>query len=245
MDIDDLHDLPDDTDLKFAHVEKFARDQLSNFLHYAEQRGDQVSTYDEELRYMTTVLAAARVYEIVELLDWSLPRSTERQDNWNTLAGFRADAHLAATERRLRALERTRASYVKLPPAGKERLRRMLTEMRKTVEALDAPEARKRRLFAAINRLQSEVDRDRTNMEVVGGIFLGTIDIASAGVKAAEPILKAAERIGNVLNGYKAEEEEQKRLPPTEERQRLPAPEPKQLPAPKRKMVEADDEIPF
>ena len=112
--------------------------------------------------------------------------------------------------------------------------------------SLTSPE-KKDRLFALINELQAEVDRDRTPVHAAGELWLTLCTYASEGAKKLGTVADFLSKIGGALGVSKnGEDNKPKSLPP--------ASKPKQIEGPKAPVAAKkkngfdkalDDEIPF
>ena len=103
---------------------------------------------------------------------------------------------------------------------------------------------KKDRLFALIDELQAEVDRDRTPVHAAGELWSTLCTYMGDGAKKAlEPTTPYIERICGALGlARRAEDAQPKRLPPAQEAKRIEGP--KSL-SRNGFDKELDDEIPF
>src|SRR6476619_2024940 len=78
--------------------------------------------------YMTTVLAAAKVYEVSPIDQCSTPRVGD--EHWNFYEQFMADVNLCVTELRLLNAKRNKKYYVRLDAPTKSKLHHLLAHER-------------------------------------------------------------------------------------------------------------------
>ena len=220
---DDIADLPDDPTEAFLKMQELARQQLDKDL---ENDPDE-SSWKYELRYMSAVLGAAKVYEIDDIAsNFRMPSHSE--EHVDVVHNFMSAVDHMCIQLRLRGVQRLRQFTVAFDAATKTKLGHLLTQVREMVGKLDVSESKRERLFRRIEALQLEIDRNRTRMEALGG-FIAEV------AESAEPIVELGNKIARIF-GEKKEAEDARRLPPPER--------PKQIEAPKKSDKKADD-IPF
>jgi hypothetical protein len=235
--------LPEEPEEAFVALESIVRARY-------EQAYKQLSEHDsaEPLmrRYLSLVLPAAQHYSIEPLCYYDRPK--DGKENWSFFDKFIADVDYRITELRLNNVERTKLYSVKLDAAAKIKLRHLLTEIRETVEALDISVTKKDRLYARINDLQEEVDRERTREQAFGALLIEACDDIGEAAKKLEPVVRLIERVGQAFGSAKRAENAQPRLPRPKAQKRIEAQKPaKEAPKPANRSFEKelDDEIPF
>jgi hypothetical protein len=78
-------------------------------------------------------------------------------------------------------------------------------------------------IFARIEKLQAEVNRDRTKSEVVVGLWLDLTSAISNGAKNLDPAIDRLERIMKIL-GVARDDDATARLPAPQEPKQIPPP---------------------
>lgn len=230
---------------KFCLIEQLARRRLAEARDEAEQGSPygniSMSPKYTEHDYAVLVSAAAIEFGITELADFELPYPTDETSE-RKCRMYRAQA--TQVSQRLLFRHGTNNATVGLDASTKEKIGHWLKQMREAVQAADVAREKKDRLFALIDQLQAEVDRERTPVHAAGQLWVTICTYMGEGAKKAlEPATPLIERICGALGlAKKAEEAQSKRLPPAKETKRIEGPN-----ALKRngsqKML--DEEIPF
>lgn len=128
----------------------------------------------------------------------------------------------------------------------KIKLGRMVAHIRETVAKLDISVTKKDALFKRINKLQDEIDRERTGWQAFAGLMIEACDDVGEAAEKLDPVVRLIERVGAALGVAKRAEEAQPRLPPRKEPRKIEPP-----PAPPKRAKNGgfdkriDDEIPF
>jgi hypothetical protein len=99
-----------------------------------------------------------------------------------------------------------------------------LNAIRNIVEKSDhLSEDKRDAIFARIEKLQAEVNRDRTKSEVVVGLWLDITSAISNGAKNLDPAIDRLERIMKIL-GVARDDDATARLPAPQEPKQIPPP---------------------
>ena len=228
---------------RFRFIEQLAAKRLNSERDY---EGRQI--YDD-YDYMSSVLEAARVCSIFDLLEWEMPaRSNE---DWQLRCrNFRAEA--TRTSQRILFEHASRPvkdpNTVALDAATKERLRFHLGQVRSIIDKDSMPEWRKQDLFSAIAELEREIDKSRTRLAAV-------LDVVGKAFGGSEPIMDALLKVVTIIQDNKAAEKEKAKLLAPVEPKLIEAPKPKQLSPPESNKPRTnkknsfdralDEEIPF
>jgi hypothetical protein len=88
---EEMKDLPEDPDEAFVFIASSARQHLDEALEGRAEDNSSMSFYRD---YMTTVLAAAKVYEVSPIDQCSTPRVGD--EHWNFYEQFMADVTCAS-----------------------------------------------------------------------------------------------------------------------------------------------------
>lgn len=227
---------------KFCAVEQLARRRLVESQSEAERASDEARQHIEpqytEHDYASAVSAAAQEFGIVELADFDLP-SPFHASAEGICRAFRSKA--TQLSQRLLFRHGTKNATVALDAITKEKIGHWLKQMREAVQAADVSAEKKDRLFALIDKLQAEVDRDRTPVHAAGELWLTVCTYAGEGTKnVLEPVMPYMERIASTFGLAKQAEDSQPTLPPRKEPKRIEGPK---EPTGFDKVL--DDEIPF
>jgi hypothetical protein len=220
---------------KFAKIERIARSRLEEAVyHSTPNEPDQYGEYD----YAIAVLAAAKEFGIDELTEFKLP--WRGNDDWEEQCRmFRAEATMASHRFLLRY--GTTNKSVALDPATKKKISHWLGKLRELVQQADVSEEKKDRLYALIDNLQVEVDRERTPVQAAGELWVEVCTYLGKGFKELKPAADFIREIGMAIGIAKDKEETQRRLPKRKEPKRIEAPKDKDNSFDR----DIEDEIPF
>jgi hypothetical protein len=228
---DSLYDnLPDDPEEAFLYLESVFRAECEQKIGDAHHE-ERVDIY--YIQYISKVLGAISELGIEShFAKRSIP-SIEDVD-YQTYVNFSKDVEHYRTMLQIRRARRRKEFSVALDQATKIKLRHMLSQMRDIVDRLDVSAIKKEALFAKINALQAEIDRDRARFDIVAALWIEGCEKLGEGAGKLKPLRELLDSIGNVFNqAKKVEGTDTPRLPPVEK--------PKQIEPPKP----TSDDIPF
>lgn len=238
----DIADEPDDNEVQFLEIAETARAKYD--AEYDELEDDK-SVFPLMHRYMSTVLPAAHFFEIDALAEWERP-GTSVDNRRAYYERFMDDVDYCVSELKLRKASRIKRGTVALSAAAKKQIGIWLQEGRELIEREDLDAEKKDRLLHLINKLQSEVDRERTPVHAAGQLLSTIFSYARQNYfSGVEPILRS---IGLVSGEIGAADEAQHGNKPLPE-----YPKPKSLEPPRQNSNRRasglnkalDDEIPF
>lgn len=232
---EEIAGLPEDPEEAFVVLESIVRGRYEGLF---ERLGNNEGPVDLQRRYMSIVLPAARHYGIKDIAHWERPANS---NSWEVFDAFIAEVDYCITDLRLKNHERARLYTVKLDAAAKIKLRHLLTEIREAVAVLDISVTKKDRLYARVNALQDEVDRERTREQAFGALMIEACDDIGEAAKKLQPVVSIIGRVGQAIGIAKRAEDAQPRLPRPKEPKRIEA----RKPAKKNFEKDLDDEIPF
>lgn len=222
---DDIAGLPEDDREAFLKLQQLARQQLDEDL----ESDPRENSWKYELRYMSTVLAGAKVYGIDDIADrFRMPSHDE--EHRALIANFMSSVDHLCMELRLKNAQNLRQFTVAFDVATKTKLSHLLTQVREIVGKLEVSDSKRARLINRIALLQLEIDKDRTRMEALGSFIADIVD-------TAQPAVDLAMKVARIFGEKKSAEDEARQLPPPKM--------PKQIEAPKKHNKKLDDEIPF
>lgn len=175
--------------------------------------GDQI--YDD-YDYMSSVLEAARVFGISELLEWEMPHRSGDDWPWRC-RNFRAEATRISQRILFEYASRpaTDPNTVALNAATKERLRFHLGQMRGIIDREAIPAWKKQDIYEAIAELESEIDKTRTRLAAV-------LDVVGRAIDGNETVMDAVRKIITIVQEAKAKESS--KLTATDEPKRIAPP---------------------
>jgi hypothetical protein len=233
-------DLPEDPELAFLHLEKFFRDECSIAI---QQLGQNESAHMCYISYISKVLAA--ISELKLETAFHIERLPPIEDvDYNTYLNFSKDVEHYKTGLRIRHARRNKQYSVKFDPATKQKIRHHLEQIRSLVDKLEINERKKEALFAKINALENEIDRNRTRLEVYAAVVIAAADVFDEASEKAEPARRWLDSIARLIWGTK-EREEMGALPPPNETRAIAPPSVQNVSESNRGNDRPDDEIPF
>jgi len=107
-------------------------------------------------------------------------------------------------------------SYIELDEDWKSRAGSYIAHIRDLVSKADVSESLRERIFKRLNKLQGEIDRNRTQVESIAEVFLSVTEAVGKGAKNLEGAVRLIERLAGALSGArtaKLEHETQLKLP--------------------------------
>lgn len=226
---------------KFCMIEQLARKRLTDARRAVGQNGwTEYGEYD----YAVSVSAAAAEFGINELNDFELPWPSD-EGTEERCRMYRARATRISQQLLFR--HATKSTTVGLDASTKEKIGHWLKQMREAVQAADVSNEKKDRLYALIDELQAEVDRDRTPVHAAGELWLTICTYMGEGAKnALAPATPYIERICGALGlAKKTEDAQPKKLPPARDPKRIEGPKTKSDKNGNAFGKSIDDEIPF
>jgi hypothetical protein len=116
--------------------------------------------------------------------------------------------------------QRITTPYVELDENWKDKVNSYVFHIREVVTKADVAEGLRERIFAALNQLQAEVDRNRTLVESVAEVFLTLTEAANKGAKNLSGAVRLVERLAGAISGLRTaqvEQQKQLKLPPPEQ----------------------------
>jgi hypothetical protein len=135
----------------------------------------------------------------------------------------------------LSARRRTSGTIFRIAGNFKTQIGGHLTAIRKIVHEADLSESKRDAIFRRLEKLQFEVDRDRTKAEAAIGLWLDISSAIGHGAKNLDPAIERLERIMKIF--ARARDEDTAKLPAP--------PEQKRIPPPSQPQPNGDDDIPF
>lgn len=233
---EELENLPNDPQQAFVQLERIVRNKLHKSLDNAN---DGYSINEFRLSYMSTILGAAKSYNINILEGWNLP---SRSDDISDLyTNFISDVDHATIQLRIQNSRDTRQFSVALDSAAKNKIHHFIEKIRLIVEKADLEEHKKNSLYDRLNKFADEVDKSRTGWQRGMDVGVAISAAIGKGIENLKPAQEWFDKILGVMGDAKDSEEilsisykEAKRISPPH----------KQISASK-KADDVDDEIPF
>ena len=225
-------------ELQFRFIEQIA---VKRLISERDDNGNQI--YDD-FDYMSVVLEAAHVFNIVDLLEWQMPRRTGSDDWTWQCRDFRAEATRISQRILFQHASRPEKdpNTVALDGATKQRLRFHLEQVRGIIDKEALPDWKKQDLYDAVAELEREIDKARTRLTAV-------LDVVGKAMDGSETFIDALRKVVTIVQDAKASERQKPKLLAPVEPKRIEPPKPKKpaVAKPKKNGFDKpiDDEIPF
>lgn len=232
-----LLDLPEDPELQFVIYEQRLCEQMWERIGSSQYVNEQ----DQKLYYLTKVMAFHDAHDLKMLTKPHLPRRAEDFDR--LFDEFLDSVIYWSTQIEVRHANRLRpiSTILSLTDDIRSQIHTYIGKIREAIAPIELKPAKKEALYAKLNALADEVDRDRTKGEA---LMAFTIELASTGGEAArelKPARKLADSIADLF-GRAKDFAETLGLPSPADPRRIEPPR-KQLPP--SEAGNQDDEIPF
>jgi len=241
MSVDDPYtELPDDPEGAFVHLEKHYRQALHEKLE-ASQSGNAGDSY--WIEYMNRTLAAAQELGISALAEWTVPSHTDTSsriyDRWQN---FTTAVENYTTRLAIKNSRRQRSHSIAFDHATKQKIRHYLDKIKEIVDNLRISEQKKEKIYARINALADEVDRNRTRFDAAMAL---SVEAASTGGTAFNKLRPALDSITRLFGKAKAEEDQSSSLLALEHQKRIEPPRFRPAAPATESGPTEDEEIPF
>jgi hypothetical protein len=230
-------DLPEDAEEAFLVLEDRFREDRDRKTgdNFDSEQYFPADTYFE---YMQRCASAAQ-----ELgLEFNLDVPAVGNLSWDTFRVFQGNLHHYLTSLHIRQSRRQSGLSVKFDAKAKKKISHYITQIRELITKMELDDWKREALFARLNALQDEVDRDRFRFQIFGAMVIEMGGILGTAAERMEPARKLLDSIAGVIWGTKRAEQTKSLPPPTVPR-RIPPPRPKLERKGRRTMP--DDEIPF
>ena len=232
-----FEDIPDDPELAFLELEKRFRESRAKELDHRDYNYDPA---EEDLRYISRTLAACKELGLKILENWSVPSASDHDST--LFRNFLSEVDHYRTIFEIRHSRRDRGLTVRFDTAAKSKLRHYVTQIREFIDKLELDDWKRDDLQRAVSALETEIDRDRSRLGVVGDFMIKAAGILGDSAEKAEPVRKWIDSIARLIWGAEMKERTET-LPRPPERREIPPP-PRQISGPPRRK-KIDDEIPF
>ncbi|WP_162487947.1 hypothetical protein [Azospirillum lipoferum] len=118
-----------------------------------------------------------------------------------------------------------RGDNVNLPPTYKEQIRDLVSRIKLIIDDAAIPPDRHDDIMAKLNAFAAEIEKNQTNLEKLGKLWLSLTRHAGEGAKNLEPAVRLIERVRKMIGGVQDEQEAAEAAAITQDiRKRLPPP---------------------
>jgi len=139
-----------------------------------------------------------------------------------------------------RTARQNKTYSVRFDAATKQKVRHPLNQIKEIIDQVELDDRKKETIYAKINDLANEVDRNRTRFQAFGALVIEFEGIGGTTAEKLEPARKWLDSIAKYFGAAKSHEDANPQLPTRREPKKIEPPR-KRLPAPNPD----DDEIPF
>ena len=234
---DDLYEnLPQDSERAFLLLEKRFRDECEEQVNRAHQEENVIVFYVD---YIAQVFAAITELGLSAEFNDRVPKIEDV--TYNTYINFSKDVKHYRTMLEIRHGRRVQGYSVRFDSATKEKMRHHLNQLRGIFDKLQVEVQKREALFAKLDELQQEVDRDRTRFDSYAALTIEAAGVVGEVVEKSR-VLEILDGIARVFWGAK-KQEETKRLPVPTTPKRIEPPRTPKIES--KKKGELDDDIPF
>ncbi|MBY5801534.1 hypothetical protein [Rhizobium leguminosarum] len=233
---DDIYDaMPDDPSKAFLYFEEHFRNELETSLYT-----DHENNFYHRNKFMSDIRNVAEIFGIPEIVEFREEDRDESSDYY--FSQFELVLRNVIHRLKIQGAQTRRQFSVHLSNVEREKIRHYIEQIKTVVEGSDASTEKREAIFAKLNALLLEIDRERTRFEVIADGIRAIARLSGDFEReGAEPWWKWVKLIFGVVDDAK-EKEPKNSLPPPTETKRLEAPR-KQLPKPREDRL--DDDIPF
>ena len=217
---DQLDELPEDDREAFLAYEAICRKFVS------DHKSSSSENWSVEREYVSHVLAFGDARDVGLIFDNQIPEDDD--DFPDYYSGFLGQVDRFRARVRVEVAAKRKSSGTSFHIAGnfKTQIGGHLTAIRKIVqEATLLSDAKRDAIFNRIEKLQAEINRDRTKTETAVGLWLDITSAISHGAEKLDPAIERLERIMKVF--AEARDEASIKLPAPSEQKRLPKPKSK------------------
>jgi hypothetical protein len=215
---DQLDELPEDDRDAFLAYETICRRWVDGHKTSAD--------WSAENQYVSHILAFADARDIGLTLDGEIPEDDDDFADYFNGIVRQVDRFRAKVRVELAAERKSNGTSFHIAGNFKTQVGGHLTAIRKIVqEATLLSDAKRDAIFNRIEKLQAEVNRDRTRTETAVGLWLDITSAISHGAEKLDPAIERLERIMKVF--AEARDEASIKLPAPSEQKRLPKPKSK------------------
>jgi hypothetical protein len=223
---DEIESLPDDPRERFVRLEEICRRR-----HYDEiaQEQEWAIIQDSQLKYMSTVVAAAKYLEIEPVCSVEIP--LRKNFSHEDFRDFVLQIQLYTVQLMLESAERKNRTAIMLEGSTRDRLLTLTSHLRDQIRKLELPPARIEQLIKRINEFEKELRQPRLRLVTVALVTLAIAGAIADVGGATEVVRKLISQIEETVGKAKDEQDKEaaSRLLPSAEVRKL-APPPKETP---------------
>ncbi len=245
---DEIEALPENPRERFVGIEGIARRRYEE-----ETRDSDQSNYvqDCQLRYMTTVVSAAKYLQIAPISEIVVPK--RKNFSWDDYSEFVNELQFYIVQLMLEGAENNVETSIVLRGSAKQRLQTLSSHLRENVRKLDLSPARVESLLRRIDGFDRELENPRLRFVAVAQMALLILGATADIDGASEAVRKLVHQIEEAVGVERLEQDTEAagRLPATNvPRQLQPPSAPARNPASSARnakdlSADLDDEIPF
>lgn len=240
------NELPDDPRLAFGLIVERTTDWLSKRLAEVDE-SEQSSwrVYEAaQLKAMNVIIASAKHYEVKPFADMVVPTKGEFNDS--VFDEFQSDLDHYVIQMVLDNAGRARRDSAIIDSKAREKIRDYINGLKRVIDEADVSEAKRSALRSKLQAFEGELDKARVPVFALARILLEVVSL-TANVAALHDSPTFHKLISNTFHAVavvKAEDDQNRQLPPSEPPRALLPPRPPQARGPKED-YDLNDDIPF
>jgi hypothetical protein len=199
---EEIEALPEDPRQRFVGIERIARQRYEEETRESDQ-GSYVQ--DCQLRYMTTVVSAAKFLKIEPVCEITIPR--RRNFNWEDYSEFVNELQFYIVQLMLEGAENNAETSIILRGNAKQRLQTLSSHLRENVRKLDLPSARIESLLRKVDGFERELENPRLKFVAVAQMTLVILGATADIDGASDVVRKLVHQIEEVVGVEKREQD--------------------------------------
>lgn len=246
----EIEDLPEDPRQRFVRIEQICRERHHDDITNESEWG---VVQDSRLRYMSTVVAAAKFYKIEPIDKIEIPRKSDWNDD--RYQDFVAELEFYTVQLMLEAAETNSRVSLILEGNTRDRLKMLTSHLKDTVRKLNLNPGQIDRLLKMVETFERELAHPRlkfVSVAILALAVVGAVADMGGATKVVRDLINEIETTVGVAKEEQNKEAASKALPAAPPRQlaaprdEKPSPPKPARPATPPRMSDAlDDDIPF
>ena len=244
------NELPDDARLAFGMIVERTMEWLAEQLERVDEtESASWRAYEsDQLSAMNVIIASAKHYEIEPFSKMVVPH--REKFGSADFTEFQSELDHYLIQMMLDDTSRLRRDSVPIEAKARDKIREYLNALKKLIDDAEMSDSKRAALRTKLSQFESELEKSRVPVFVIARILLEVVSL-SANVVALAESPNFHKLISNAFQAVavaKAEDDENRRLPPTEPPRALLPPRPpedRRKPSRPAETYDLNDDIPF
>jgi hypothetical protein len=191
----EIEQLPENPPERFVGIEEICRNRLYEATEYEQ---DWAAVQDARLRYMSTVIAAARYLKISPICDIEVPKRSQWDEK--DYQDFVSEIHFYIVQLMMAGAERNSSTSIHLQGSTRDRLLTLTSHLREQVRRLDLPSGQIERLIRRIDAFETELQNPKLQFAAIAALSLaiaaGISDVGGAATTIRQLVNQVEETLG-------------------------------------------------